>query len=78
MVGREAPFRPPSGREAPIFLNLSNWHPFFEFCFFFIPFLKKTRLGLGPGLVHARIKLSRPDEGLPNGDTDASSMDRSA
>jgi hypothetical protein len=42
MVGREAPFRPFSGREAPISLNFSNWHPFFEFCFFLIPFLQKT------------------------------------
>jgi hypothetical protein len=42
MVGREAPFRPFSGREAPISLNFSNWHPFFEF--FLIPFLEKSRM----------------------------------
>jgi hypothetical protein len=40
MVGREAPFRPFSGREAPISLNFSNWHPFFEF--FFNPLFRKN------------------------------------
>jgi hypothetical protein len=39
MVGREAPFRPFSGQEAPISLNFSNWHPFFEF--FFNPLFRK-------------------------------------
>jgi hypothetical protein len=38
MVGREAPFRPFSGREAPISLNFSNWHPFFDF---FNPLFRK-------------------------------------
>jgi hypothetical protein len=50
MVGRDASFRPPSGREAPISLNFSNWHPFFEFCFFLSPFFKKL---LSYNLVHA-------------------------
>jgi hypothetical protein len=40
MVGREAPFRPFSGREASISLNFSNWHSFFKF--FLIPFLEKS------------------------------------
>jgi hypothetical protein len=29
------------GREVPIFANFSNGHPFFEFNFYFNPFLKK-------------------------------------
>jgi hypothetical protein len=40
VAGREAPFCPFSGREAPISLNFFNWHPFFDF--FLIPFLEKS------------------------------------